>query len=281
MSEVVIVGTERGIGIEAGAAGRAAARNDSRRRAERHRRRETCCAMRPCFPAGLWDSEAILRRHRFAAAFGVGGYASGPMMLLAALQRIPTVVFEPNVEPGFTNRVLAAHRHARRRCVLKRPPRASATKPFVTGFPCAGILRRARQRASRAVPHPDHRRQPRRAADQPRRGRLARSSRRHEKISFSSCIRLANATIMRFAWRMRDANSSGGRPLHRKYGGAVCPGRPDRLPLGRDHCRGNMPPPDVPPSLSPSALPLTRIRSRNARGNAERRRRPRCSRRMN
>ncbi len=39
--------------------------------------------------------------------FGVGGYASGPMMLLAAIHRIPTVVFEPNVEPGFTNRVLA------------------------------------------------------------------------------------------------------------------------------------------------------------------------------
>lgn len=58
-------------------------------------------------PAGLWDSEKILRRHRFDVALGVGGYASGPMMLLAAMHRIPTVVFEPNVEPGFTNRVLA------------------------------------------------------------------------------------------------------------------------------------------------------------------------------
>ncbi|HEY6905089.1 MAG TPA: undecaprenyldiphospho-muramoylpentapeptide beta-N-acetylglucosaminyltransferase [Candidatus Acidoferrales bacterium] len=58
-------------------------------------------------PAGLWDSEKILHRHRFDAAFGVGGYASGPMMLLAAMHRVPTVVFEPNVEPGFTNRVLA------------------------------------------------------------------------------------------------------------------------------------------------------------------------------
>ncbi|HTX15869.1 MAG TPA: undecaprenyldiphospho-muramoylpentapeptide beta-N-acetylglucosaminyltransferase [Candidatus Baltobacteraceae bacterium] len=58
-------------------------------------------------PAGLWDSERILRRHRVNAALGVGGYASGPMMLLAALHRIPNVVFEPNVEPGFTNRVLA------------------------------------------------------------------------------------------------------------------------------------------------------------------------------
>jgi len=58
-------------------------------------------------PAGLWDSEKIIRRHHFRAAFGVGGYASGPMMLVAVTHRIPGVVFEPNVEPGFTNRVLA------------------------------------------------------------------------------------------------------------------------------------------------------------------------------
>jgi len=58
-------------------------------------------------PAGIWDSERILQRHRVDAAFGVGGYASGPMMLLAAMHAIPSVVFEPNVEPGFTNRVLA------------------------------------------------------------------------------------------------------------------------------------------------------------------------------
>ena len=58
-------------------------------------------------PAGLWDSEKIIRRNHFNVAFGVGGYASGPMMLLAMAHGIPSVVFEPNVEPGFTNRVLA------------------------------------------------------------------------------------------------------------------------------------------------------------------------------
>jgi len=58
-------------------------------------------------PLGLWDSAQIIRRNRFDVAFGVGGYASGPMMLLATMNSIPTVIFEPNVEPGFTNRVLA------------------------------------------------------------------------------------------------------------------------------------------------------------------------------
>jgi UDP-N-acetylglucosamine--N-acetylmuramyl-(pentapeptide) pyrophosphoryl-undecaprenol N-acetylglucosamine transferase len=56
---------------------------------------------------GLWDSAAVLRRHQFSAALGVGGYAAGPMMLMAKFAGVPSVIFEPNAEPGFTNRVLA------------------------------------------------------------------------------------------------------------------------------------------------------------------------------
>lgn len=70
-------------------------------------------------PAGVWDSHQILSRHSFNVAFGVGGYASGPMMLMAALCSVPTVIFEPNVEPGFTNRVLA--RIATRIAVAHQP----------------------------------------------------------------------------------------------------------------------------------------------------------------
>ena len=55
----------------------------------------------------LWDSAVILRRHKFDVAFGVGGYAAGPVMLMAVLSGMPTAIFEPNAEPGFTNRVLA------------------------------------------------------------------------------------------------------------------------------------------------------------------------------
>jgi UDP-N-acetylglucosamine--N-acetylmuramyl-(pentapeptide) pyrophosphoryl-undecaprenol N-acetylglucosamine transferase len=85
-------------------------------------------------PAGLWDSEKILRRHRFDVAFGVGGYASGPMMLLAALHRIPTVVFEPNVEPGFTNRVLAGFA-ARVAVAHRETARRFGSKGVLTGCP--------------------------------------------------------------------------------------------------------------------------------------------------
>ena len=38
---------------------------------------------------------------------GVGGYASGPAMLAAIRKGIPTLAFEPNVVPGFANRMVA------------------------------------------------------------------------------------------------------------------------------------------------------------------------------
>ena len=49
----------------------------------------------------------ILRRFKPEVVIGVGGYSSGPTLLMAALSRIPTMVVEPNAMPGFTNRVLA------------------------------------------------------------------------------------------------------------------------------------------------------------------------------
>jgi UDP-N-acetylglucosamine--N-acetylmuramyl-(pentapeptide) pyrophosphoryl-undecaprenol N-acetylglucosamine transferase len=99
-------------------------------------------------PAGLWDSERILHRHRFCAALGVGGYASGPMMLLAALHRIPNVVFEPNVEPGFTNRILV--RLATRVAVGFEPTAARfGRKAVVTGCPV--------RKEFFAIPKKDHR----------------------------------------------------------------------------------------------------------------------------
>jgi len=56
---------------------------------------------------GTMDAFSIVRKHRPVAAFGVGGYAAGPMMLATWLRGIPNVIFEPNAEPGFTNKVLA------------------------------------------------------------------------------------------------------------------------------------------------------------------------------
>jgi UDP-N-acetylglucosamine--N-acetylmuramyl-(pentapeptide) pyrophosphoryl-undecaprenol N-acetylglucosamine transferase len=57
-------------------------------------------------PAML-DARRVLRNHKPVAAFGVGGYAAGPMMLATWLSGIPNVIFEPNAEPGLTNKLLA------------------------------------------------------------------------------------------------------------------------------------------------------------------------------
>ncbi len=84
-------------------------------------------------PAML-DSFAILKRHRFVAALGVGGYAAGPMMLAAMLRRLPTVVFEPNAEPGFTNRLLAP-RATRVATAYERPTKLWGRKATLTGIP--------------------------------------------------------------------------------------------------------------------------------------------------
>lgn len=48
----------------------------------------------------------LIRRHAPDLVIGVGGYASGPVVLAAALLRIPTLIAEQNAWPGFTNRVL-------------------------------------------------------------------------------------------------------------------------------------------------------------------------------
>ncbi|MGA8409588.1 MAG: undecaprenyldiphospho-muramoylpentapeptide beta-N-acetylglucosaminyltransferase [Candidatus Acidiferrales bacterium] len=85
-------------------------------------------------PAGMWDSERIVRRHRFGVAFGVGGYASGPMILAARLHGIPAVIFEPNVEPGFTNRMLAGMA-TRLACGFAETAKRFGAKAVATGIP--------------------------------------------------------------------------------------------------------------------------------------------------
>src|ERR1700680_1161424 len=53
------------------------------------------------------DAARVFKKHKPVAAFGVGGYAAGPMLLTTWLRGIPNVIFEPNAEPGFTNKALA------------------------------------------------------------------------------------------------------------------------------------------------------------------------------
>lgn len=58
-------------------------------------------------PRAIVTSSRLLREFRPDVVIGVGGYASGPAMLAAVFASIPTVAFEPNLIPGFANRVVA------------------------------------------------------------------------------------------------------------------------------------------------------------------------------
>jgi len=58
-------------------------------------------------PLSFLAAFGVVRRFKPDVVIGVGGYASGPVLLTAALMRIPTMLIEPNAMPGFTNRVLA------------------------------------------------------------------------------------------------------------------------------------------------------------------------------
>jgi UDP-N-acetylglucosamine--N-acetylmuramyl-(pentapeptide) pyrophosphoryl-undecaprenol N-acetylglucosamine transferase len=58
-------------------------------------------------PAGLWDAWRLIGRRGPDVVIGVGGYSSGPVVLAAAIRRIPTLVLEQNAVPGLTNRLLA------------------------------------------------------------------------------------------------------------------------------------------------------------------------------
>jgi len=57
-------------------------------------------------PLSFMKSFAILLRIKPNLVIGAGGYSSGPIVLLASLMKIPTLILEQNLYPGFTNRLL-------------------------------------------------------------------------------------------------------------------------------------------------------------------------------
>ena len=58
-------------------------------------------------PVSAADAWAVITRRQPAVVIGVGGYSSGPVVLLSALRGVPTLLMEQNAMPGLTNRLLA------------------------------------------------------------------------------------------------------------------------------------------------------------------------------
>jgi UDP-N-acetylglucosamine--N-acetylmuramyl-(pentapeptide) pyrophosphoryl-undecaprenol N-acetylglucosamine transferase len=57
-------------------------------------------------PRALWQARRIVKAFAPDAVIGVGGYASGPVVLAAKLRGIPTAICEQNSIPGLTNKLL-------------------------------------------------------------------------------------------------------------------------------------------------------------------------------
>ena len=85
-------------------------------------------------PRAFVGAFGLLRRLRPEAVLGVGGYAGGPIVLLAALLRVRTVILEPNARPGFTNRALLPF-VSRAACAYEETRLLFGGKGMLTGNP--------------------------------------------------------------------------------------------------------------------------------------------------
>src|SRR5712671_3313628 len=85
-------------------------------------------------PVSLADSWRIVSARRPSLVIGVGGYSSGPVVLVAALRGVPTMLLEQNAVPGLTNRWLS--RFVQAAAVTFDTTRAFfGAKAFVSGNP--------------------------------------------------------------------------------------------------------------------------------------------------
>ncbi|MBL7685378.1 MAG: undecaprenyldiphospho-muramoylpentapeptide beta-N-acetylglucosaminyltransferase [Deltaproteobacteria bacterium] len=57
-------------------------------------------------PASFFKARKLLKQEKPKVVIGIGGYASGPVTLMAHFMRIPTCIVEQNSYPGMTNRIL-------------------------------------------------------------------------------------------------------------------------------------------------------------------------------
>ncbi|HEY6367447.1 MAG TPA: undecaprenyldiphospho-muramoylpentapeptide beta-N-acetylglucosaminyltransferase [Candidatus Binatia bacterium] len=106
MTEILFVGTERG--IEARVLPREGFRLETIPvRGMRGRGIRGLLDALWGIPAGLLRSWRIIRSFRPDFIIGLGGYASGPLLLAAKLRGLRCAIMEQNLRPGFTNRFLA------------------------------------------------------------------------------------------------------------------------------------------------------------------------------
>ena len=65
--------------------------------------------------SSLWNARKIIKSFKPDVAIGTGGFASGPLLYVAAANKIPSLIQEQNSYPGITNKLLA--KKAKKICV--------------------------------------------------------------------------------------------------------------------------------------------------------------------
>ncbi len=110
-------------------------------------------------PVSAGQAAGALRSFKPQLVLGLGGYAAGPVLLLAAAMRIPTALLEQNAHVGLTNRLLArtvgrayltypetAARFGAKARVLGNPVRRSFVEAaYLASHDPAGVEARARR----------------------------------------------------------------------------------------------------------------------------------------
>ncbi len=144
-------------------------------------------------PLALARSLAIVRRFQPDVVLGVGGYASGPVVMAAALARYPTAILEQNTVPGFTNRILGKVVRAVFTAFEGAQAAFPRAKIIATGNPLRRVFLRAAARAS----------------EQRRAGAAARSGRgRLLVVGGSQGSRAVNDAVVAAAARWARAGSA-------------------------------------------------------------------------
>ena len=104
--------------------------------------------------SSLIKANNIVRQFRPDVVVGVGGYASGPLLKMAARKKIPTVLQEQNSRPGVTNKLLAGS--ANKICVAYSGMERffKKEKIVLTGNPVrAGIFKNLENKKEKALAH--------------------------------------------------------------------------------------------------------------------------------
>ena len=101
----------------------------------------------------VWEAKAVIKGFKPDVVVGVGGYASGPLLHVAAKLGVPTVIQEQNSYAGITNKLLA--KKAKKICVAYEGMERFflADKILLTGNPVRKDLLKVVDKKQEAMDH--------------------------------------------------------------------------------------------------------------------------------